>query len=208
MKLKSVLSVCLMAGLSVSFVRAQANADISFGVGTTSDAANKQGIDTFGTGTLFNSPSMHGGFGKVSGDLMLKPSFGVGAEYSFRFSQGAYAGLNYRPSFYDVNAIFAPKLHNSRIQPEFQAGLGGMRLSFYENQSGCDAFGGCSSTNSFVESSNHFQVHGLAGVRFYVTPKIFVRPEIDAHWVKNLFQFQSDFVPEYGVSVGYSFGRE
>ncbi|MES1257985.1 MAG: hypothetical protein ABUS51_06130 [Acidobacteriota bacterium] len=208
MKLTLTLSLCLLSGLSLSVARAQVNADVSFGVGTTSVSSSGQSINTFGNGTLYNTPSMTGAFGKISGDLILKRGFGIGAEYSFRFSQGPYAGLNYRPSFYDVNAVYSPVLHSKRIQPEFQGGLGGMRLSYFQNVSACDSFAGCSSTNNFVESSNHFQLHGLAAVRVYLTPKIFVRPEVDVHWVNNLFQFGSNFVPQYGVSLGYSFGRE
>jgi hypothetical protein len=50
-------------------------------------------------------PKMGGLFGTVGGDLMFMPHFGVGAESSFRMSQGAYAGLKYRPTFYDFNGI-------------------------------------------------------------------------------------------------------
>ncbi len=194
-----------MAGTSL--LSAQVNGDVSFGVGTATASASSQSIDTFGDGTFYNTPRLAGAFGKISGDLMLRGSLGVGAEYSFRFAQGAYAGLGYRPAFYDINAVYAPKLHNKRIQPEFQAGLGGMDLKFYENQSACDSFAGCSSSNTYVESSQHFQLHGLAAVRFYVTPHIFIRPEAEVHWVNNLFQFGNGWVPQYGASVGYTFGE-
>jgi len=207
MKARYFLSVCLLAGVAAFSANAQVNADLAVGVGTPSVSSSGQSIDTFGTGSLFQTPSMNGAFGKISGDLMLKAALGIGAEYSFRFSQGPYAGINYRPSFYDVNAVFAPSLHTRRVRPEFQAGLGGMNLSFYYNQSSCSAFGGCQSSSTQVDSSRHFQLHGLAAVRFYVTPKVFIRPEVDVHWVNNLFQFGSNFVPQYGVSLGYSFGE-
>lgn len=203
-----ITAVCLFAGLAGSLAQAQVNADVSFGVGTPVVSSTGQGIDTFGTGTPLNTPSMHGAFGKISGDLMLTHGLGVGAEYSFRFSQGPYAGINYRPSFYDVNAVFAPTLHSKRIQPEFQGGLGGMNIRFYQNSSSCNSFTGCNTSSNFLAGSNHFQVHGLAAVRLYVTPRVFLRPEVDVHWVNNLFQFGSNFVPQYGVSLGYSFGRE
>ncbi len=79
--------------------------------------------------------------------------------------------------------------------PEFQAGLGAVNLRFYLNQNFCDSFGGCSNSNIFLESSNHFQLHLAGGVRFYVKGGIFVRPQIDGHWVNNFFQFGSNWVP-------------
>jgi hypothetical protein len=132
----------------------------------------------------------------VGGDLMFMPHFGVGAESSFRMSQGAYAGLKYRPTFYDFNGIWQPFSGSKRIVPEFQAGLGGVNLKFYYSQQYCDIFAGCSTSNSYLESSNHFQLHLSAGVKFYVTHSFFIRPQVDAHWVNNFFQFGSSWVPE------------
>lgn len=187
---------------------AQSGLDVFFGAGTMMDSSSRQAIDTFGTGTPFTTPTLAGTFGKAGADFMITPYLGFGAETDFRFSQGAYAGLTYRPLFYDFNAIFAPTGHkNKRIVPELEAGVGGTRLSFYYPTSYCDQFAGCSSSNTFLESSNHFQVHLAAGIRFYVTPHIFVRPQVDAHYVNNFFQFGSDWVPEYGASVGWSFGE-
>jgi hypothetical protein len=47
-----------------------------------------------------------------------------------------------------------------------------------------------------------------AAVRLYATPHIFVRPAVDVHWVNNNFQFGSNWVPQYSIGVGYSFGGE
>jgi hypothetical protein len=44
-------------------------------------------------------------------------------------------------------------------------------------------------------------------VSFFVTPNIYVKPQFDLHWVHNFFQFGSNLVPQYGVSVGYRFGE-
>jgi outer membrane protein W len=180
---------------------------VYFGVGTTHLESNGQSIDTFGTGNPLGTPSMSGAFGKVGGDFMLTPHFGIGAETDFRFSQGAYAGLKYRPIFYDFNAIYTPIRSYKRVVPELQAGLGAVNTRFFYSSQYCDAFAGCSSNNQFLESSNHFQVHLAAGVRFYVTPHLFVRPQVDAHYVNNFFQFGSNWVPEYGASVGWRFGE-
>ena len=138
---------------------------------------------------------------------MITPHFGFGGETDFKFSQGSYAGLTYRPVFYDFNAIWMPVTKLKRIVPEFQAGIGGVNLKYYVPQSYCDVFAGCSSGNQYLESSNHFQTHLEAGVRFYITPHVFIRPQVDAHYVNNFFQFGSNWVPEYGGSIGWSFGE-
>jgi outer membrane protein W len=195
-----LLAVCLGAGLASA-------QSVYFGVGTTQLSSNGQTIDTFGTGNRFSTPSMTGAFGKVGGDLMITPHFGVGAETDFRFSQGAYAGLTYRPVFYDFNAIYTPVRPSRRIVPEFQGGLGAVNTRFFYSSQFCDPFAGCSNNNQFVEGSNHFQVHMAAGLRFYVTPHFFVKPQVDAHYVNNFFQFGSNWVPEYSASIGWRFGE-
>ena len=200
------LFATLSLTLGVVTASAQVGPDVFFGVGTATASSSGQSIDTFGDGNLYGTPKMTGAFGKVGADFMIKPHFGIGGETDFRFSQGAYAGLNYRPLFYDFNGIWAPTFSRfKRIVPEFQAGIGGMNLKFYQSSASCDAFAGCSSSNQYVESSNHFQFHLEAGVRLYLTPHIFLRPQVDAHWVNNNFQFGSNWIPEYGASIGWSF---
>lgn len=192
---------------AAKFTDAQ-NASVYFGVGSAHDSATGQPIDTFGDGTLFNTPTLGGPFITLGGDVMVRPKLGVGAEFSFRASQGPYAGLNYRPLFYDFNAIYQPLGNtSSRIVPELQGGLGGVDLKFYYSQSSCDQFGGCSTSNSFIESSHHFQLHFGGGVRLYVKGGIFVKPQVDVHWVNNFFQFGSNWAPEYSAAIGYTFGR-
>lgn len=197
----------LIFALCFGVVSAHAqNLDVFFGVGTMTDSSSGQSIDTFGTGNPFTTPRLGGTFGKVGADFMLTPHFGIGGESDFRFSQASYTGLNYRPTFYDFNGIWAP-LRTKRIVPEIQAGLGAAKLSFYYPSSYCDQFAGCSSSNTYVEGSDHFQFHLAAGIRFYATPHLFIEPQIDAHYVNNFFQFGSNWVPEYSASLGWSFGE-
>jgi outer membrane protein W len=191
--------------MGATYAHAQ-DVDVFAGVGTATAPSSGNSIDTFSTGTPFTTPKLGGAFGKVGADFMFSKHFGVGAETDWRFSQGSYTGLNYRPVFYDFNAIWAPTgTAERRVVPELQGGVGGAHLSFYYPSSSCDVFAGCSSSNLFLESSNHFQVHMEAGVRFYVTHHLFVRPQVDAHYVNNFFQFGSNWVPEYGASLGWSF---
>ena len=190
----------------VRFAAAQ-GVDAFFGLGTAMDKSNGQAIDTFGTGTIYNTPRMGGLFATTGGSLMITPHYGFGGEVSFRTSQGGYAGLKYRPIFYDFNGIYHP-MGTRRLVPEIQAGLGAVNLRFYQNQQACDVFAGCSNSNLFVESSNHFQLHFGAGLKYYVRGQLFVQPRFDLHWVNNFFQFGNNLVPEYSVALGYTFGAQ
>jgi outer membrane protein W len=201
-----IVTLLSISFFGVTFAHAQ-GVDAYFGVGTASVNSNNQAVDTFGDGVLYNTPAMSGAFGKAGADFFLNKWLGVGAETDFRFSQANYAGLKYRPTFYDFNAVVHVPLPSRRVVPELQAGLGGVNMKFYYPQSYCDAFAGCSTSNTFVESSNHLQVHMSAGIRFYVTNHVFFRPQVDAHYVNNFFQFGSPWVTEYGASLGYSFGE-
>jgi hypothetical protein len=189
-------------------ISAAQDVDAYIGLGTAITGSNGLPTDTFGDGNIYYPPRMGGLFMTYGGTFMFSPHLGVGGESSFRTSQGSYAGLNYRPTFWDFNAVYHPVAgEERRIVPEFQGGLGGANLKFYYTQQYCDQFVGCSSSNSFLESSNHFQVHMSAGVRLYVKGGLFVRPQVDVHYVNNFFQFGSNWVPEYGAVIGYSFGH-
>jgi hypothetical protein len=190
-----------------TFASAQ-NVDVFFGAGTALNTSANTSFDTFGTGIPFTSPKLGGAFGKVGGDFMLTKHFGVGAETDFRFAQDDYLGLKTRPIFYDFNGIYMPTLGRfSRIVPEFQAGLGGAKMNFSYSATSCDPIGGCSTSTSVVESSSHFQVHMAAGLRFYATRHLFVRPQVDLRYVPNFFQYGRNWVPEYSGSLGWSFGE-
>ncbi len=208
LRLRNTLPLIFALCFGATFAHAQSGLDVFAGAGTMTDTSSGQSVDTFGTGSPFRTPALAGAFGKFGADYMLTPHFGVGGETDFRFAQGSYTGLTYRPMFYDFNFIYAPSARsNKRVVPELQAGLGAVNLKFYYPNSYCDQFAGCSSSNTFLESSNHLQVHLSAGIRFYATSHLFFRPQVDAHYVNNLFQFGSNWVPEYGASLGWSFGE-
>ena len=81
-----------------------------------------------------------------------------------------------------------------------------MDLKFYETQTQCALPGVCTTLNQYIASSNHFQLHFSGGVRLYIKPSIYIRPQVDVHWVNNFQEFGSSWVPEYSVAIGYSFG--
>jgi len=191
-----------------SLVMAQSpQVNLYVGLGTATDGSNGQTINTFGTGNFLAAPKMTGLFATVGGGFMLTPHWGAGAEINWRAGSGDYAGLNYRPIFYDFNGIWQP-LKTKRFVPEIQGGIGGVAVHFTENTSACDQFAGCQTINLGSESSDHFQVHFAVAARLYATPHIFFRPAVDVHWVNNFYQFGSNWVPEYTMGLGYSFGGE
>ena len=207
MKSPRILFCILASSLACApLAFAQNGIDVFAGAGTAIADSTGIPIDTFGTGTLYPTPKMGGLFLKFGGTLMLTPHFGAGAEASVRATQGPYAGLKYRPTFYDFNGVYHPVV-GRRVVPEFQAGLGAVNLKFYYTQQYCDTFVGCSNSNSYLESSNHFQVHFSGGVKFYVKNAFYIKPQVDVHWVNNFFQFGSSWVPEYGAVLGYTFGQ-
>jgi hypothetical protein len=188
------------------------------GFGTATDSSNGQQLEcstttagcTTGVASPDIGPKLNGTFGVFGADFMWKPTLGFGGEYSWRLSQGAFApqeDVTYRPSFYDFNVIWHPIGKGSRVVPEIQGGIGGANIKFYETESGCVASGiGCETLSQYFASSNHFQVHFSGGVRLYVKGGLYIRPQVDVHWVNNLVEFGSDWVPEYTVAVGYTFG--
>jgi hypothetical protein len=210
--IRAVLILCVLTVVNVKQASAQQAANVYFGMGSATDKATPIPL-TLGD-TSFPRSSMGGVFGTFGADLMLTPNLGFGGEYAFRFAQADYvidAGLKARPAFYDFNAVYQP-LSGKHVVPVLQAGLGGARVSYYFNQQTCSVLTGCSSSSFLVDRSSHFQFHFSAGVKLYVHENIFIRPQIDVHWVHGFNDvsapvYGSNWVPQYTVAIGYTFGR-
>jgi hypothetical protein len=185
---------------------AQSRGEAYFALGTAQDGSTNQLVDLLGTGNYMLTQHMGGVFGTLGGGIMIKPTLGAGAEVSFRFTQGNYAGLGYRPIFYDFNGIWAPSVHTKRVQPEILAGFGGVSLRFYGGTQYLNYYTGTYS--NYAGSNKHFQLHAGLGLRVFIKPHLFVRPQIDYRWVPNLnLQFASDSVLAYSLAIGYSFSQ-
>src|SRR5947209_1621110 len=140
----------------------------------------------------------------VSGDLMLWKRFGIGAEVGFQPGKRDYAvfGANTqtaaafgtpftvqsRMTLYDFNGIFQP-VKTKKVAVKLEGGPGGANLKFYQSGTTTSALTGSKNFSQYFGSSNHFQVHGGAGVQIYVTEHMFIRPQFDVHYVHNLNQF-------------------
>jgi hypothetical protein len=221
-----LLSTLLLG--TVNFAQAQ-GFSVYFGLGSATDSAGTtiNGIDSFTgalvtcpPGNLFDDltgncepgPRIGGVFGVFGADFMFSPHLGVNGEYAFRFAQADYlplGGLTFRPGFYDFNAVYQPiSGSGSRIVPVVEGGIGGARIALYQTQT--ISVTGISSTFSYPAglNANHFQLHGALGVKLYVKGNIFVKPQFDIHYVTHLTdQFGRNWVPQYTVAVGYTFGE-
>lgn len=186
-----------------------------FGLGTgTNSAATSTGCPP---GHLFDdinaacepAPTIGGLFGIFGVDFMILPHLGVNGEYAFRFAQANYlplAGLKFRPAFYDFNVVWEP-FSLDRIVPVVEGGFGDARIALYQTQT-VSVTGITSTTTSGAGAANHFQEHFAVGLKLYITSALFIKPQFDFHYVPHLTdQFGREWVPQYTVSVGYTFGR-
>ena len=169
--------------------------DAAFGLGTLTS-----GAPTTSQGLFF--PSLRGGlYPSISADFLVTRRLGLEGEFAWRGSQAEYGGVEpYRPIFYAINAIWAPKLAKP-ITAELLAGLGGEDLRFYGNLNYNPLAGYTNYT-----SSNHFMADVGGGIRAYFWHNAFIRPEVRLYLVHNNVEFSSGYVTRYGVSLGYSFG--
>lgn len=199
-----ILPACALAACSAF---AQQSIDIYGGASAPTAPASKSTIDTFGDGTLYSRPKLDGVFPKFGANVKFTNKFGAGAELNFRGAKGDYAGLTYRPMFYDFYGVYTPTNRWRTIVPEFQAGVGAVNLRYYYDQGSCNGILGCSSSSSLVGSSKHFTSHVGANLKVYVRKNLYAAPEFKFRYVNNFFQFGRNWVPEYGVRVGYTFGE-
>jgi hypothetical protein len=208
-----LLSTLLLG--SLNYVHAQGLSPY-FGLGSATDSAGTSTgcppgnlFDDF-TGVCEPGPTFGGVFGVFGADFMFKPHLGVNGEYAFRFAQANYlpaAALTMRPGFYDFNVVYEPKA-GGRFVPIVEGGIGGARIELYQSQTA--SITGITSTFSYPAglNANHFQVHGAVGAKLYVKGNIFIKPQFDIHYVTHLTdQFGRDWVPQYTVAVGYTFGE-
>lgn len=182
-----------------NFAQAQ-KIDAAFGVST---------IEAPGAGSASSSQqpvSLTGGtYPGFSGDVIFWHNLGIGAEVFWRGSQGAgyysdFYGLNYRPLFYNFNAVYSRRLA-PHIGVELVGGIGALSTRFYEC-SDCGTFG----NSGLITSSHHFDGDFGGGIKFYPRGGFFVRPEARVYVINNDTNFAGTYATRFGVSIGYTFG--
>jgi hypothetical protein len=199
----------------IPLANAQSAVDVNLGFGALHNKSAGGGIDqnTFGTctpgagnTTCAATPSLSSFFMGFGGAIMLAKHYGFGGEASIQPTKQDYAGFQSRQIFYDFDGIYAP-YNEKKVQLRILGGIGGAKTSFSITQSGCVGTAICSTQSQAVGSSNHFQIHAGVGVQVYVTEHVFIRPQIDLHYVPNFTdQFGSTAVPGAMVYIGYSLG--
>lgn len=212
----------------IQLASAQSSFDINIGFGAIHDKANATQIDqnlnpctpNDPAPPCVSTPALSGFMLGFGGDLMLWKKLGVGAEVSLQpgkqnyvdlSSQAAASGLNTlslqtRVTLFDFDGIYEP-VNTKKVALKLKGGIGGANVKFYQSGSSSNSVIGSQNYTQYFASSNHFQVHGGAGVQIYVSEHVFVRPEFNIHYVPNMTQqFGSNAVIEGMVWLGYSFG--
>ena len=216
-----VLSCC------IPLASAQSQFDLNIGFGAVYDKANTTQVDQSlntctGASDLYppcvSTPSLSGFMLGFGGDLMLKKKFGVGAEVAVQMPKETYVNLNAsaaaqglnslgyqsRMTLFDFNGIYQP-ISTKKVQLKLQGGFGGANLKFYESGSSSSVLGS-QNVSQYVQSANHFNLHGGVGVDIFVTDHVYIRPQVDIHYVPNLTQFGSNVVITGMAWIGYSWG--
>jgi hypothetical protein len=198
---------------------AQSTADVYLGLGTAHSKATGFGFENLLSNnalatcipsssdpTCEATSSLGGVFLNFGGDVMLTKRYGLGFTLSVQPTRQDYGPLQSRETFYDVNGIYVP-LSQKRFAVSIIGGIGAARTSFILPTSSCVGSAVCSTQNIPIGNSNHFQVHGGAGVSIYLTDHVFVRPEFMLRYVPGLTdQYGSNVVPQGTVYLGYTFG--
>jgi hypothetical protein len=197
-----------------SSVHAQ-SVDVYLGLGTATDSATSIPFTQDGV-SFFPTEPLGGLFGLIGGDVMITPNLGIGAEQAFRFSSGDYVadlGVRTRVSFFDINAVYQPwkglKAGRTEFVPVFQGGIGLARVGFYQYQQSCDDQGNCSTANTHIDQTNRPQLHFSGGMKWQITEHVFVRPQVDVHWIAGFDSapvYGRNWVPQYTIAIGYKFG--
>jgi hypothetical protein len=198
MKVRKLILLLVVSVFTLVNSASAQRVDAAFGVGSLTTP----GLDS---SDLSHSPQKIGGgaYPAFSVNYLMWKNLGVNGEVAWRSGQNLYFGsLPYRPILYDFNAVYAPPL-GRYFAPNLLAGIGAQSTRFYQGNYTC-GFTGC--TN--YTSSNHFLTHLGAGLSVYVHGSFFVRPEAHVYFVRNNQEFTSGRVNRYGLSIGYSFGRE
>jgi Outer membrane protein beta-barrel domain len=196
LRIAILLSFACAAVTTFSNVAHAQKIDLAFGISTV-DAPGASN----GNGTDHLPVSLTGGtYPGFSGDVLFFHNLGIGAEVYWRASQSDNylgSGFNYRPLFYDINAVYAPKLA-SHTYLELVGGIGALSTRFYTGTV-------CNGTCTNYQSSNHFDADFGAGLKLYPTRNFFIRPEGRIYLINNNVDFSSNHATRYGVSIGYTF---
>jgi hypothetical protein len=212
----------------LQFANAQTGVDIGVGFGAANAPATKTGLDAnlsncvIGSSGCQQTPSLNTFMIGFGADLMLWKHFGIGVEANIEpgkkdyvtLQQAASGGgiaftekLQSRVTFYDINAILQP-VATKRASLKLEGGIGAANIKFYDSSSSSSGLLGNQKYTQYFASANHFQMHAGVGVQLYLKEHVFIRPQVDLHYVHNLEQFGRNAVLRYSVWLGYTLGGQ
>ena len=210
--MKQTLRIAILLTLACAALTAFSNfaqaqkIDIAFGVSTIAAPGS--------CGTTCSTPyapqSLTGGaYPGFSGDVLFWHNLGFGAEVFWRGTAGQnylYSvegpGVNFRPVFYNFNAVYAAKLA-PHIALELVGGIGALDTHF----SACNLTSGSSCIGGSTEfaTSNHFDADFGGGLKLYAHGGFFIRPEARFYVIHNETDYSSNHATRVGASIGYTF---
>jgi hypothetical protein len=159
-----------------------------------------------GNGSDHQPVTLSGGaYVGVSGDVRVFHHISLGGEGFWRATQAQNyngQGFNYRPIFWNVNAVYGPKIA-THTYLELVAGVGALSTHYYVG-----SYCGIYESVGCFHSYNHLDGDFGAGIRFY--PRSggwFIRPEARVYLINNNFDFSANYATRIGASIGYTFGR-
>ena len=197
LRVVTLLSFACAAIFTFSSAAQAQKMDFAFGVSTVNAPAANVSVTDVNHSPVSLTGGAYPGF---SGDVLFYHNAGIGAEIFWKASQADYfgQGFNYRPLFWDVNAVYSPKLA-SHAYLELVGGIGALSTRFYTGTT-CGIYS-CSN----YQSINHFDADFGGGIKLYATRNFFVRPEARFYIINNNLEFSSNHTARYGVSIGYTF---
>jgi len=222
----SIASAQSLIDVNVGFGATQAKATGSGIEGdyTYTNSTNFGGQCTPGsTPTCAATSKLSGFMMGVGANLMLWKRFGVGMEASFQPGKQTYASipaetytgssqviqtaypLQTRVTLYDFNGVYQP-VTTSRVNLQLIGGIGGANVKSYAGTSASSLLGS-SSYSTYISSANHLNLHAGVGVQIYLNDHVFIRPQIDLHYVPNFVQFGTNLVKQEMVWIGYTIGE-
>jgi len=185
-------SVVLLMATSAAFGQ---GGDVALGFGSLMAPSSASASSQYSNQTLGG-----GLYPSFSVDFLIRHRMGVQGEVSWRGGRNLYFGYEpFRPIFYNINGIWAPKLGN-KLGVELMAGIGAASIRFYTGSYQCNFV-----TCTDYTSVNHFMGDVGAGLKYYVHGHFFVRPEVRLYLIHNNFEFSSGRATRAGASIGYSF---
>lgn len=189
---------CSVIFIFPAFAHAQ-KFDVAVGGGTivAPAASNGNGLD-------HQPVTLSGGaYVGASGDVRVFHHIGLGAEVFWRASQAQNyngQGFNYRPLFWNVNAVYAPKLA-PRTYLELVGGVGELNTIYYIGH-----FCGIYQPTGCFQTQRHLDGDFGAGIRFSPRGGWFIRPEARVYLINNNWDFSANYATRIGASIGYTFG--